>query len=95
MSAVAKPVSNPVSKPASEELEKPVRRARTDHDKDCVENKWVETTQKYVRAQNISEALNGDVEFEIRQRYNCFKCRFSIRGYGKNHGPAYFNRTLH
>ena len=50
MSAVAKPASNPVSKPASEELEKPGRRARTDHDEDCVENKLVETTQKYVKA---------------------------------------------
>ena len=50
MSAVAKPASNPVPKPAAEELEKPARRSQSEHDKDCVENKWVETSQKYDRA---------------------------------------------
>ena len=69
MSAVAKPASNPVSKPASEELEKPARRAQTDHDEDCVENKWVETSQKYVRAHNNPECLNHSIE-RLNSKYD-------------------------
>ena len=67
---VAKPASAPAAKPASTPITdsnavvtrirsgKEARRAQPDKDETCVENKWVETTQRYVRTQNISEYLN-------------------------------------
>ena len=61
MSAVAKPAStDPKSSNIAPAVvpDKEARRARPDNDENCIENKWVETTQKYVRTQNISEYLN-------------------------------------
>ena len=57
MSAVAKPASTPTTDPNAV-TDKEARRARPDNDEKCVENKWVETTQWYVRTQNSSEYLN-------------------------------------
>ena len=63
MSAVAKPAS---TDPKSTNIAPAVvpddgldaRRARPGNDENCIENKWVESTQRYVRTQNISEYLN-------------------------------------